>query len=365
MTEPRIMHIISPLSWRGGEQQAVYLYEELHKMGVHQVFVCPSGSITETYCKKNGFNYRALKKRSPIDFIFAKNMRKICVEENINLMHPHDSHAHTFTILSKVFYNNPANIILERRVDFPISQNWFSRFKYNHASIKKILCVSNAIVDVMRPDIKNPAKMQVIYEGIDLNKFDAGAQGILRAEYNIPQERPIIANVAALAQQKDYFTFIDTVELLLKEGVDACFMGIGDGPQKAEIFAYAEKKGLKDKIVFTGFRTDIPKVLPEIDILLFSSETEGLGTTILDAYAAGVPIVTTNAGGIPELIKHRETAYLAEVKNPQSLASGVLAVLNEAGLAQQFRENGKQHVQQFSNTETARKTLEVYKTVLA
>jgi glycosyltransferase involved in cell wall biosynthesis len=359
------MHIISPLSWRGGEQQAVYLYEELDKLGVHQVFVCPAGSITESYCKKNGFHYRALKKRSPIDFIFAKQMRNICEEENINLMHPHDSHAHTFSILSKVFYKNPADIILERRVDFPISKNWFSRFKYNHPSIKKILCVSKAIVEVMRPDIKDPDKMQVIYEGIDLTKFDGGAQGILRQEYSIPQERPIIANVAALAQQKDYFTFIDTVELLKREGVEACFMGIGDGPQKAEILAYAQQKNLDQDIIFTGFRTDIPHILPEVDILLFSSETEGLGTTILDAYAAGVPIVTTNAGGIPELIKHNETAYLGEVKNPTSLANGVLSILRNPALADKFRVNGKKHVQQYSNTATALKTLDVYKAVLA
>ena len=73
----------------------------------------------------------------------------------------------------------------------------------------------------------------------------------------------------------------------------------------------------------TGFRKDIPKILPELDIFLFSSKTEGLGTSLLDAFACQVPVVATNAGGVPELIIHEKTGLLSPTKDPQSLAKNV------------------------------------------
>ncbi len=359
------MHVVSPFSWRGGEQQVVFLYEELQKLGVFQLLVCPKGSATEKYCRKHNFNYQALKKRAGIDFIFARQMHQLCVKERINLLHPHDSHAHTFSVLSKVIFKNPADIILQRRVDFPVSKSWFSRFKYNHPSIKRILCVSQAIADVMRPDINQPEKITVVHDGIDLHKFDKGNTGILRNEYGIPPELPIVGNVAALVQQKDYFTFLDTAALLAEKGLKARFVCIGEGTQKDTLIAYAEEKKIADKVIFTGFRTDIDRVLPEFDVLLFSSEMEGLGTTILDAYAAGVPVVSTNAGGIPEVILHKQTGYLGEVKNPGSLAKGVQAILSDKTLAERLKKEGKAFVQNFSTRQTALKTLAVYREVLA
>lgn len=356
----RIAHIVSPLSWRGGEQQAVNLYEELDKLGVYQVFVCPKGSITEIYCREHGFRYYAFKKRLSLDPVFARQLSEMCKKEKIDFLHPHDSGSHTLSILSIDLFRNPASVILQRRVDFPISRSFFSHYKYNHPRIKKILCVSRAIVEIMKPDIKKPEILTVVYEGIDPAKFKLPAEGILRKQYGVPSHVPVVANVAALAPQKDYFTFIDTVELLVNQGVKAAFFAIGDGPQKEEILAYARKKGMDGHIHFTGFRTDIPLVLPEIDVLLFSSETEGLGTTILDCYAAEVPIVSTNAGGIPELIVHGETGFLGRVKDPASLAEGVRMVLSDQRVREKWVSGGKERLKLFTRDVTARNTLKVY-----
>ncbi len=362
---PRILHISSPLSWRGGEQQIAYLQEELAKQEVFQIIICPIGSVMESYCKENNIHYVSVKKRSSIDLGFAKALKKICVSEKINLMHAHDSHAHTFSVLSKVFYNNPANTILSRRVDFPVKKSWFSHFKYNHASVKKIICVSQAIKQIMLPAIADKTKLTVVHSGIDFNKFSAEKTNRLRTEFNLDPSLPLIANVGALAQQKDYFTFIDTMVLLLKNNVKANFLGIGEGAQRAEILAYAKEKKVSEYLTLTGFRTDVAQIFSELDILLFSSETEGLGTTILDAFATKVPVVATNAGGIPELVKHLKTGYLGAVKNPESLADGVQLFLNEPKIKSHVVKNAAQFVQGFNKAETATKTLAIYKAVLA
>lgn len=363
-SEPRILHISSPLSWRGGEQQIAYLQAELAVKGIFQIIVCPLDSVMESYCKEHNIRYVSVKKRSSVDLGFAKAVKQICVDENINLMHAHDSHAHTFGVLSKVFYNNPANTILSRRVDFSVKKSWFSTFKYNHTSIKKIVCVSDAIKQIMLPAIADKSKLTVVHSGIDFAKFSTKKTSRLRTEYSLDPTLPIIANVGALAQQKDYFTFIDTAVILKQKGIKANFLGIGEGAQRAQIVAYAKDKGVADNFTLTGFRKDIAALFSEIDILLFSSETEGLGTTILDAFATKVPVVATDAGGIPELVKHLETGYLGKVKNPESLAEGVALLLNKPETKTQWVENAYRFVQNFSKAETAAKTLAIYREVL-
>lgn len=364
-TQPKIAHLISPMTWRGGEQQAVNLYEELDKLGVYQIFICPKESITEKYCKDHNFRYYSFKKRLNLDLGFAKNLSRVCKKEGIDILHPHDSGAHTLSILSIDLFKNSCQLLLQRRVDFPVSKSVFSRYKYNHPRIKKILCVSNAIMEILRPDIKRPEIMEVVYEGIDASKFELPAGNILREEFQIKRSTPIIANVAALAPQKDYFTFIDTVKILVDEGIEAAFMAFGTGPQEAEIMDYAKKTGMDKHIIFAGFRTDIPAILPEIDLLLFSSETEGLGTTILDCYASEVPIVSTNAGGIPELIIHRKTGFLGHVKNPQSLAEGVKLVLNHPEEKELWIAGGKERLGLFTRDITAKNTLAAYQEIFA
>lgn len=91
---PRIAHLVSPLSWRGGEQQAVNLYEELDKLGVYQIFICPKGSVSESYCREHNLRYYAFKKRLSLDLKFASQLSRVCKKEGIDFLHPHDSGAH-------------------------------------------------------------------------------------------------------------------------------------------------------------------------------------------------------------------------------------------------------------------------------
>ncbi|MDX5320867.1 MAG: glycosyltransferase family 4 protein [Bacteroidota bacterium] len=362
---PRIAHVITPKTWRGGEQQAMYLVEELQRLGVYQHIFCARGSATEAYCREHQLEHTALKKRFSLDLSFAAGMAKTCRNLNLNILHPHGSGAHTFCILSVDLFQNPCQILLHRRVDFPISKSLFSRYKYNHRRIKRIVCVSEAIKTIMTKDLRNPQVLRVVYDGIDLNKFGEGKTRILREEYGIPEGMRIVANIAALTQQKDYFTFIDAASIVIHSGNQVKFLIIGDGKQRAQLEAYVSKKGLSPHILFTGFREDIPTIFPEIDVLLFSSETEGLGSTVLDALAAGVPVVSTNAGGIPEIIQHNVNGYLAPVKDPEELAKGVELVLHHPEIGQRWVEAGKQVVRSFSRENMAKGILRHYEEIIA
>ncbi len=360
----KILHISSPKSWRGGEQQLAYLIEELRQQEAEQLIMCPVGSEMEMYCKKQGYPYITYHKRFSVNPLVAIKIKRICRQHSIDLIHTHDSHSHTFACLAALLGNKPP-IIVSRRVDFPIKNTRLSHWKYNHPNVARILCVSKFIKALITPAINAPEKIEVVYSGVNLSRFPYQASGLLRKAYNIPSDQLIIANVAAIAPHKDYFTFVDTVAVLVKANIPAQFLIIGgDGGEEVAIRAYIKQKKLTKHITFTGFRNDIPKILPEIDILLFTSKTEGLGTTVLDAFTCNVPVVATQAGGIPEMVIHEKTGLMANVKAPNELAQNVIQLINNSTLRNKLVNSAYEKLNEFKKETTALQTLKIYKEIL-
>jgi glycosyltransferase involved in cell wall biosynthesis len=261
---------------------------------------------------------------------------------------------------------NKPPIILSRRVDFPVKKNWFSKFKYNYKGIKRVICVSEKIREITMPALKRPEICVTVHSGIDMARFENSRNtGKMHKEFNLPEKQLIIGNISAIAEQKDYFTFVKTAGLLLQNGVNAKFFIIGDGPMRAEIEAFVKQHNLTEQIIFTGFRNDVPEILPELDVFLITSQTEGLGTTILDAFACRVPVVATRGGGIPETVKEGETGLLANVHDAAHLAQQVQRVLADQELRQILTEQAYRFLQHFRKENTARRTLEIYRQVLA
>lgn len=359
----KIMHVSTPQSWRGGEQQVAYLAGELRKLRQNQVLMVAKGSAMERFCAEEGLVHQSAVKKSSLPFGFARQLAQWAKHYQVTLVHAHDSHAHTACILAIAFYGLKASIVLSRRVDFKVGQSWLSRYKYNHRQVKKILCVSGAIKKVMEGCIKRTERLEVVYSGVDTHKFPEEIPGVLRQEYAVDKNTPLVGNVAALADHKDYFTFVDAVKLLIEQDVKAAYFIIGDGPQREEIKAYVKAQGLENKIIFTGFRKNITDILPELNVLLFTSKMEGLGTTILDAWSAEVPVVATAGGGIPELIDHGKTGLLARVKDATACATFVRQLLNNPQQRKTLAAQAKLRVKDFSKEATAARTLEIYRSI--
>ncbi|MBL4708311.1 MAG: glycosyltransferase family 4 protein [Flavobacteriales bacterium] len=333
------------------------LVQEL-KDQVDNVVLCSEASKMAIFCAKNNIQHYTQKKRGGFDLSYALRIKSICKLENISCVQLHDAHAHTYAILAAVL-GNQVPLILSRRVDFPIKDNFFSSFKYNHAAIKRILCVSNTIKEITSKGINDSSKLFTVYSGIDLTKFEQRT-GELRKELGLDENTFLIGNTSALADHKDYFTFLDVAEKLAARNDSCHFVVMGDGPMKAEIHQYAARKKLDHRITFTGFRNDIPKVLAELDLFLITSKTEGLGTSILDAFACKVPVVGTKGGGIIELIEHEKTGLLCEVKNVEQIQLAVEKMMTEVDLRNTVVKNASEKVQLFSKEETAKQTLNHY-----
>lgn len=312
------------------------------------------------WCAANKMDFITYKKIFSLNPLVAFEIKKICKYYPITHIHTHDSHAHTFAVLAISLFKINIPLVVHRRVDFPIKNNFSSKWKYNHRSVKSIICVSEFIKKLIEPSVENKKIIATIHSGIDLSVKPIGGTN-LRKEFNIPDDNLIIVNLSAIAPHKDYFTFVNTAAILLKKGLKATFLLIGGDGGEAEVIAdFIEKNNAQEKLIMTGHRKDVQDILAQADLMLFTSKTEGLGGATLDALLAGVPVVSTKAGGVPEIIEHQVTGLLAPIGNAKILAEQVERMLNDNELRRSCIENGKTKTRLFSKEKNAEKILNIY-----
>lgn len=356
-----IIHISTAKSWRGGEQQIAYLLQELQNKGMNQWVICPKNSRLAAFCIQHQIPHTLFKKNGGFDPILAFKVTKLCRQFAKPIIHAHDSHAHTSAVLAGTIWMNKAPIVLHRRVSFKISNNPLSRFKYTYHQIKRILCVSQSVKQTIDSQINRPGITKVIYSAIDLKKFEnIPNQNFLRQQYDIEPKCQIIGNISALTKEKDLYTFIDTAEILLKKHTDLYFFIIGDGEEKRHLQEYIKNKKLDKRVILTGFLPNPYHFLPELDLFLFTSMYEGLGTSILDAMASKVAVVATHTGGIPEIVKHYETGLCVEPQNAEKLAESVNELFTHKALKERLIQNAWMMLQDFSIAVMCEKTIEEY-----
>ena len=362
----RVLHLVSEKTWRGGEQQVAYLVAELQRHQVESFVACPRGSAFEAHCRQHHIPYLALSFSKLRLLGDALKLKAYIDRHRIQLVHMHSSLAHTLGVLAHTL-GARADLVLSRRVEFSIGRNPFSTFKYNYSGIKRIICVSESVRRQLAASIQDGSKCVTIYSGIDLKKATLEAsrkEDFLRSTYHIPQDLKLIGNVSALDRHKDYFTFLETAKILKESGVKAKYFAIGSGPLEAEIKEYAERLGLRDDVVFTGFLKNAKAVLAELEVFLFTTLKEGIGSTVLDAFASKVPVVSTSAGGVPEIVRHGHTGLLAPLRDATALAAHVQQVLRDAQLREHLVEQAYQLVLTFTQERTAIKTLAVYQEII-
>lgn len=360
-----ILHMSSEKVWRGGEQQIAYLIEELSKYGVFSIVAARKGSAFEKYCIEKNIKCFSLPFANTIDLKTAWSVRNICSNEKIDIVHMHSSKSHSIAIWSTLM-GNKTPLILSRRVNFKVSQSILTKWKYNHPSIRKVICVSDVINRSMKSYLTHPGKVVTIHSGVDVNKFKLKLnENILRKEFNISENAPIVGSVAALDASKDHFTFIDAIHLAKARFNNIVGIIVGDGPLREELLQYVSDKGLKDNIIFTGYRNDVIKLIPAFDIFMMTSREEGLGTSVLDAFAAGVPVIATRAGGIPEMVIDGETGFLSDIGDGVGISCHIINLLTQPGLRQAIVSNATRKLNEFSKEKMAAETMNVYREVAA
>jgi glycosyltransferase involved in cell wall biosynthesis len=340
----KILNVTSITELRGGDAQMYSVYNILkNKNDLTQYILCPENSVIAGMCKTDNANFFTYKKNKLKLLNLLIAIIKICKRESISIIHIHDSTALNAGLIAMKFINKSTSLILSRKRNNTIKNKFLNRYKYSHPGIKKIVCVSKAVESIFEKIITDKNRLVTIYDAIDVEKFASkNNKNLLHSEFNFSPETKIIGNIAGLTNQKDIFTFIDVAKKIKEQDTtkqNIKFIIIGDGPLKKDLIDYAKTNNLTDEIYFIGFRNNVADLLPEFDIFLNTSITEGLPLTIYEAFACKVPVVATKAGGIQEIVINGETGFLANIKDASMLSDYVLKILSDSFVNEYIKIN--------------------------
>jgi len=171
--------------------------------------------------------------------------------------------------------------------------------------------------------------------------------------------------IALFRPQKAYDEFIEAADYVIKHGGDCHFICVGDGPTRCFIERMVVDRGLEDRISFLGYRNDTPDILSNCNIVVLASHFEGLPITILEAMAAGLPVVTSDVGGVKEAVIHGETGFLIPPGDCRGMAQAMYKLLINKELARSMGQAGRQRVRRFFDiTVNYERTLKLYTELL-
>ena len=224
-----------------------------------------------------------------------------------------------------------------------------------------MIAISDRVREVLIEDGVPDGRIALVPSGIDLTTPPPPQGPSLRERAQAPARAPIVLTIASLADYKDHPTLIEAAERLRPREPATRWAVCGAGGLLEPMRADVERRGLASRVRYLGFVPGARGLLPQADVFSLSSKTEGLGTSVLDAMAAGVPVAATAGGGIPEMIEHEVTGLLAPVGDGAALAAAIDRLLDDPELARRLVDAARERVREFDIERTIDRTEALYR----
>jgi glycosyltransferase involved in cell wall biosynthesis len=207
-------------------------------------------------------------------------------------------------------------------------------------------------------------RLSLIENGIDAEQFSCG-RPVLR-ELPAFDGKLVVGFVGRLAPEKGLAILLHAAQEILRNRTDVLFVLVGEGPERIELQSLVTQLGLESSVLFLGQRSDLADVYASFDIFVLPSYFEAMPMVVLEAMAAGKPVIATRVGGVPGMINDQESGILTEPGDVKGFASALGQLLQQPEKARQFGQRGLELIQtRFSANVMARAYLDIYQKVLA
>jgi glycosyltransferase involved in cell wall biosynthesis len=361
---PRVLMVESETGWRGGQRQLALLLRGMCDLGCRVgLAAAPRGELRR---RTRGLpvEFHAVGVGGGMDVVSAWRLRSILRRGDYAVVHSHSSHAHGVAAMACAGLDPKPLRVVSRRVEFPVGGNAASALKYRRGA-DLFLAISPPVRDVLVAGGVPESRIRVVPSGIDLDAHRrAGDGAAFRRELGIGAGASVVGTIAALTTEKGLDDLVRAAAILCGRLEGVRFVVVGGGPLRDELVSLARSLGLSDRVRFAGFRDDVAAVLRAFDCFVLPSRREGLGTSIMDAQAAGVPVVATRTGGIPELVEDGETGLLVEVGESAELAAAVERMLNDKSLKNRCVTSAAERSRGYDYRRMVYKTLDAYRAPL-
>lgn len=364
-----ILHLSTAKNWGGGENHLRNLCRELQHLApeVKNRILCIGPSLFEESPENSNLKVFLAPFSFKMDPRYIFKIIEICRKEKIDLIHIHDTTALTLAVIADKFGNLPP-FVFSKKTSFPIKPRKQTLYKYNYPKIKKILCVSRATQTITAESILDHKKLCCIYHGTKIDSESLAPEIDLRKELNLGEKALIIGNIANHIRAKNLETFIKVAfELVHQRKLkDLHFVQIGAFTKRtSDLMEMIEKYNLEDHVHFLQEIPMASSLIPQFDISLMTSQSEGMPQFIYESLYHQVPVVSTKVGGINEIIEHKENGLLAAPYDSVEIADCLQLLNTNPALKEKITTNSRDKINSHFTTEKmALQTLEVYKEII-
>ncbi|MBT2771760.1 glycosyltransferase family 4 protein [Halomonas sp. ISL-60] len=343
-----ITHVNLARGFRGGERQTELLIKTLAERSsneITQTLVCRSDSPMRQHLQGVAqLNFQSANHQLAGHFHFGKT----------HLVHAHDAKGVHWAYLHYRLTGTP--YLITRRVDSPVKRKWFNQQSYSHASARVALSqvIKRLLEDNQWGDVTLvPSAYARLAPSSDAtqrfrdgfaNKFLVGHAG------------------AVVDRHKGQRVLLQAARKLEQQAPDIQFILLGDG-KDAE--ALKNESSSLSNVSWLGFKNNIADYLAGLDVFAFPSRNEGLGSVVLDVMQLGVPVIATDVGGIPDIVKHEQTGLLIPSGDADALANGILRLRQEVPLRQRLVKGATERLDHYSPQSMAASYWHLYQTILS
>jgi glycosyltransferase involved in cell wall biosynthesis len=303
--------------WRGGQDQLLSLLRGLLQRGHEVHLICHPKSLLEERAREVGVRVHPVSIRSEVGPIAFFRVLAVLFRTHPEVLAFNTPRPILLGNLASRFTSVRVRIIF-RRVNFPLRRSPLTRLKYTWG-IDCIVAISKSIRYQLRIGGVPASRIRTIYEGMDLTLYPKPEMPKPRR----PGEPIVVGTVAHLSHEKGLAHLVKAAATI--PNVHSClrFLIVGDGECREELEDEVRTRGLQPCFQFLGFQDRIAGLLQSFDIFVLPSLSEGLSSAILTAMASSLPVVATDVGGIPELIRNGDNGLLVPPADAGALARAI------------------------------------------
>jgi glycosyltransferase involved in cell wall biosynthesis len=360
----KVLHIEAGMHLYGGALQVVFLLRGLRELGVQSVLACPEGSAIAAEATAHA-QVVTMPMKGDLDVGLLGRLRRLIREIKPDVVHLHSRRgSDIWGALAARLEGVP--VVLSRRVDNPESR-FVVRLKYR--LYDEVVTISDGIRQVLLREGVPPHKLHCVLSAVDTTQYrpDRSHLAWFRSTFHIAEDELTIGMVAQFIARKGHSTLLDALPQVLAQHPRVKVILFGQGPISGEIQARVQASPeLARCVQLPGFRRDLDKILPCLDVLAHPAFMEGLGVSLLQAAACGVPLVGGRAGGIPEIVQPGLNGELIEPGDTHALATSLNKLLASSDVRQRYGAAGREWVEaRFSIGAMVKGNLAVYQKATA
>jgi glycosyltransferase involved in cell wall biosynthesis len=352
------LHVDLGRQWRGGQSQALSLIRGLRARGHGADLLAAGGCLLALRAAAEGVRVLTVG-RWTARLGAMLELRRLLAEKKYDIVHTHEAHGLTAAWMAGA----PRRVVVvaSRRLAYPLGQNRWALARYRQAG--RILAISRFVASSVVASGVPADRVAIVRDGVEIPTLPSAQQRLqARARWGAAPQEPLLGCVGYLLPEKGQEFLVRAMPAVLADFPTCKLWLAGGGSLRPKLERLAAGLGVREAVRFLGIVEDVAEVYAALDVFVFPSLAEPLGSSLLAAMAYALPVVAVGRGAVPEIIDHERNGLLVGAPEPAGLAEAMCRVLREKELAARLGAAARETVaQRFSSDRMVEETLRNYR----